>query len=92
MKKIKLSSLFFHIAAIVISFVMLYPLLWIVASSFKESTDIFEKSHSLIPTLWSFRNYIEGWNGFVGLSFGVFYKNTLLLVFLQTVSIGLAVY
>lgn len=85
MKKIKLSSVLFHALMIALSFVMIYPLLWIVASSFKESKDIFVNSHSLMPSLWNFNNYIEGWKGFVGLSFTVFYKNTIWLVCLQTI-------
>ena len=40
--------------------VMIYPLLWIVFSSFKSDQEIFSNSASL-PTNLDPRNYIEGW-------------------------------
>ncbi|MFR9161425.1 MAG: hypothetical protein ACLVJ8_14160 [Ruthenibacterium lactatiformans] len=42
--------------------VMVYPLLWMVASSFKESKGIFN-SISIIPPPLSLEHYIEGWKG-----------------------------
>ena len=42
--------------------VMVYPLLWMVASSFKENKGIFN-SISIIPPSLSLEHYIEGWKG-----------------------------
>jgi transporter len=46
--------------------VMVYPLLWMVASSFKESKGIFN-SISIIPPSLSLEHYIEGWKGVGGI-------------------------
>lgn len=81
----KITTVFYHIFCIALSFVMLYPLLWLLSSSFKDSTDVFASSYSLIPQKWNFSNYAIGWEGFGGISFGVFFKNTLFLVIIQTI-------
>ena len=39
---------------------MVYPLLWMVFSSFKSDQEIFSNP-SALPTTWSFGNYIDGW-------------------------------
>ena len=39
----------FHILVIGFCFVMIYPLLWMLSSSFKEATEIFQ-STSFLPT------------------------------------------
>ena len=52
----KITTVFYHIFCIALSFVMLYPLLWLLSSSFKDSTDVFASSYSLIPQKWNFSN------------------------------------
>ena len=37
----KIGTFFYHALMIVVSFLMLYPVLWLVASSFKPNGDIF---------------------------------------------------
>ncbi|MDR0562797.1 MAG: carbohydrate ABC transporter permease [Spirochaetaceae bacterium] len=58
---------------------MLYPLLWMVASSFKPEALIFREL-GLIPAEFTAEHYILGWNGRAGINFGLFFKNTILLV------------
>ena len=50
-----------HAALIAFGLVMLYPLLWMLASSFKPTELIFREP-GLIPTEWDFGNYTDGWN------------------------------
>ncbi|MEU2201299.1 carbohydrate ABC transporter permease [Isoptericola sp. NPDC019482] len=50
-----------HVALIGFGLVMLYPLLWMLASSFKPTELIFREP-GLIPTEWDFGNYTDGWN------------------------------
>jgi len=50
-----------HLVLIVTGFVMLYPLLWMVASSVKPDAVIF-RDPSLIPTTLDLSNYSVGWN------------------------------
>ncbi|MDC3416083.1 carbohydrate ABC transporter permease [Aquibacillus salsiterrae] len=74
-----------HVLLSLFTLIMLYPLLWMVGSSFKESSEVFVKAYQLFPDEWKFSNYSEGWRGFAGISFSTFYKNTFIIVILATV-------
>ncbi|QAS52177.1 carbohydrate ABC transporter permease [Halobacillus litoralis] len=65
--------------------IMIYPLIWMVSSSLKKSENVFVNSHSLIPNEWHFANYIEGWNGFAGITFGTFFWNSTVITVIATV-------
>ncbi|MBV2365585.1 carbohydrate ABC transporter permease [Streptomonospora nanhaiensis] len=52
--------LFTHVALIGFGLVMLYPLLWMISSSFKPTSEIFSDP-SLIPRTFVPQNYPEGW-------------------------------
>ncbi|ENH98153.1 sugar ABC transporter permease [Gracilibacillus halophilus YIM-C55.5] len=74
-----------HVGLILFTFIMLYPLLWMVGSSFKESSAVFIDAHKLFPEEWHFSNYVEGWKGFADISFTTFYKNTFIIVTIATI-------
>lgn len=57
----RIGSLLKHAGLIAFGFVMLYPLLWMVASSFKPNALIFREP-GLIPTDIDLSNYTDGWN------------------------------
>ncbi|MFV2047600.1 carbohydrate ABC transporter permease [Metabacillus sp. YM-086] len=78
-KKLKPKNIGLHAVIILIGVIMLYPLLWMVSSSFKEATEIF-KNISFLPTSVTFENYVEGWSGLSGVSFSKFFLNTFILV------------
>ncbi|SFJ50153.1 multiple sugar transport system permease protein [Halobacillus dabanensis] len=65
--------------------IMIYPLVWMISSSLKKSENVFVNSHSLIPTEWHFTNYIDGWNGFAGITFGTFFWNSTIITVIATV-------
>lgn len=81
-KKIKqnnknLNSILFHIGACLLGFIMIYPLIWLVASSFKSNETMFLNTYSLIPTNWdAFTNYSSGFEGIGGYTFTTFLKNS----------------
>lgn len=75
--RINWSNIAYHVLMMLFSFLMLYPVLWMIFSSFKENERIFATAHILIPEKWIIENYIEGWKGFGGTSFDVFFKNSL---------------
>jgi len=75
--RINWSNIAYHVLMVLFSFLMLYPVLWMIFSSFKENERIFATAHILIPEKWIIENYIEGWKGFGGTSFDVFFKNSL---------------
>lgn len=84
MMKKKISTMMYHVGMIAGSFVMLYPLLWLLGSSLKTNEEYYASPYSPIPTSWAFSNYIEGWAGFARLSFTTFFKNSLFIAVVST--------
>lgn len=76
---------FYHLFTMGLAIVMLYPVIWLLMSSFKESSSIFVTAHSLIPDPWVWGNYAEGWKGIGGQPFFTFIKNSLVIVILSTI-------
>ena len=52
--KKKINSVLFHAGACALGFLMIYPLLWLLASSFKSNETIFLDTYSLIPKAVSY--------------------------------------
>ena len=71
-----LRALVYHAGVFLFGIFMLYPLLWLFASSFKGPDEIWTNVSSLIPRQFTLMNYINGWAGFGGISFTTFYKNS----------------
>jgi multiple sugar transport system permease protein len=57
---------------------MLYPVVWLIAASFKESNAIFGDP-GLIPKTVTMKNYVQGWKGIGIVGFGTFFKNSFFL-------------
>jgi multiple sugar transport system permease protein len=57
---------------------MIYPVVWMIVSSFKPNNMIFSDP-GLIPKVTTLENYITGWQGYAGTSFGAFFTNSLLM-------------
>ena len=55
-----------------------YPILWMIISSFKPNNMIFSDP-GLIPKAVTIENYITGWKGYAGVTFGKFFANSLLM-------------
>ena len=73
----RLTSVLIHVALLGASVLMLYPLLWLLAASFRPENEIFT-SASIIPSAWSIDAYIRGWNG-LRTGFGTFYVNSFII-------------
>ncbi|MDB5615028.1 MAG: sugar transporter permease [Devosia sp.] len=73
----KLVSVLTHAGLLAVSVLMLYPLLWLLAASFRPENEIFT-SASIWPSSWSIDSYIRGWNG-LRTSFGTFYINSFII-------------
>ncbi len=67
-----------HLFVIALGLLMLYPVIWMISSSFKPNNMIFSDT-GLIPKVWTIENYISGWKGYAGTSFGRFFINSLLM-------------
>jgi multiple sugar transport system permease protein len=64
---------------------MIYPLIWMVMSSFKETNTIFATAGSLIPEKFILENYANGWKGFGNVSFAAFFRNSLFISIIATI-------
>jgi multiple sugar transport system permease protein len=87
-KKIQITS--YHILTSLVALVMMYPLLWLVSSSLKDTSQIFVNAHQLIPKEWSFDNYVSGWKGFGKYTFTTFFRNSLTVSVIETIGAVLA--
>lgn len=67
-----------NILIIILGVGMLYPVLWLIAASFKESNTIFGDP-GLIPKAFTLQNYVNGWKGIGIVGFGTFFKNSFLI-------------
>ena len=67
-----------HVFIISLGLLMLYPIIWMIVSSFKPNNMIFSDP-GLIPKEVTIENYITGWKGYAGTTFGRFFTNSLLM-------------
>ncbi|MBS6643097.1 MAG: carbohydrate ABC transporter permease [Clostridiaceae bacterium] len=75
----------YHILVCGFGIIMIYPLIWMIMSSFKESKTIFTTAGTLIPEHFTFANYATGWKGFAKIGFGTFFKNSFFIAIVATV-------
>lgn len=76
-RKIKKAVAYVIITTLAIA--MIFPLIWMIFAAFKPSNLVFDNSH-LLPQVWKFDNFKNGWNGVQPYSYLKFYLNTFLLV------------
>lgn len=79
-----ISTVLYHTFMLLVGFVMLYPVLWLISSSFKPNGDIFTTATTLIPKDFTIEHYIVGWKGFGGYTFGKFFSNSLFVALLSS--------
>ena len=82
-RRVAARPLFYHTGLIVVTLVMLYPLVWMAASSFKPTNEIFSQP-GLIPEHFRPSNYVEGWKG-TNTSFDFFIENSMFISLLVIV-------
>lgn len=75
----KLFEALYHLFLTAFGACMLYPLVWMLFASFKPNPEIF-KGISLLPQTWTFENYLSGWQGMSGVTYGRFFLNSFFLV------------
>ena len=77
--KKRINTVSFHVFVCGIGLIMIYPLIWMIFSSFKESSLVLTTVGQLIPKEWHLDNYKNGWAGFGGVTFTTFFKNSLIV-------------
>ncbi len=83
--KKRTKTVIYHIIVCAVGLIMIYPLVWMVMSSFKETSTIFTTAGSLIPENFTLENYVNGWKGFGNVSFGTFFANSLFISITATI-------
>lgn len=68
-----------YLFLIVFGIFMIYPLLWVLGSSFKPNAEIFSNV-GIIPSTFVFDSYVKGWYGTGQYTFATFLLNTFKLV------------
>lgn len=76
-------SLLYHVVLCAVSLVMLYPLLWMFASSMKPNEEIFQ-SASLWPGHLDLSAYARGWKG-LQIGFSRFFWNSAIIAVLSVI-------
>lgn len=86
-KNKRLNSVLFHVFSCLLGFVMIYPLLWLLASSFKSNDTMFHNTYSLIPETWDVvQNYLSGLAGVAGYGFMHFFKNSVIVTLVSVLT------
>jgi multiple sugar transport system permease protein len=67
-----------HALIILLGAVMLYPIIWMLISSFKPNAMIFSDT-GLIPKALTLDGYRSGWKGVAGVPFGRFFLNSFMV-------------
>lgn len=80
-----LKTLVYHALVMLLGVVMVYPLVWMIMSSFKPTNTVFTTAGSLIPTVWTMDNYINGLKGFGGIPFTRFFLNSFFISITATI-------
>lgn len=79
-------DIIYHTSVGLLGFLMIYPILWLFASSLKASDEIWTNVTSLIPDRLAFENYLNGWAGFGGVTFGAFFANSFFYAGIGTIT------
>ena len=77
----KIGSVINHIFLLGLSIIMVFPLMWMIISSFKPSLEIINNDFHFLPEKWTFENYIKIFNE---LPIGTSYINSLLVCTIVT--------
>lgn len=84
-EKRTIKNIIYHVLVFSVGIVMIYPLIWMFMSSFKDTKTIFQTAGSLIPDPFTIQNYINGLKGFAKVTFMVFFKNSLFISVVATI-------
>lgn len=84
-KKRRVGTVVYHVIVMAFGLIMIYPLVWMIMSSFKDTNTIFTTAASLIPEHFTLANYATGLKGFAGVPFMRFFRNSLFISVVATV-------
>lgn len=79
-----IKKILIHVSILLGVLIMLYPVLWMIISSFKPTETILT-DNSLWPKNLTLSNYTNGWKGTSGTTFTTFYLNSFIMVTLAVI-------
>lgn len=82
--KRRIGTCAYHLFICGFGFLMIYPVLWMIAGALKNNTEILKGGLRLLPPAWRWENFTNGWSGFGGISFGTFFKNSFFVAAVAT--------
>ncbi|MBQ6256638.1 MAG: carbohydrate ABC transporter permease [Clostridia bacterium] len=78
-------ALGFHIPAVLLSIIMIYPLIWMIASSLKPNEEVFTTVTSLIPSRVVWENYVTCWQSTGRYTYADYFTNSFTIALWSTV-------
>lgn len=78
-------NILFDIVVLIIAVIMLYPIFWLIFSSLKPNSDIFQTATELIPRSWTLDNYTKGFEGIARVPFITYIFNSLRIAIIATI-------
>lgn len=82
--KRQIRTTIYHIFVVVFGLLMIYPVIWMVLSSFKMKSEILGNNAPFFPTQWMWENYVDGWKGAGQYTFATYFKNSIIISVLAT--------
>ena len=79
-----ISQVVIYIVLIFFTFMALYPLFWLLFSSFKTTQEYQMTSKLALPQVWWWRNYIDAW---IRGKFGSLFLNSIFYTGVSTIAI-----
>lgn len=83
-------TVIYHIFMLAFGFIMLYPVIWMVLSSLKNTREIMTVPMRLFSDHLYFINYANGWKGVGNVTFASFFKNSILISGIGTIGTVIA--
>ena len=75
----KLTTALYYLVLSALGLVMVFPLIYMIMSSFKTNQEIFGQPLKLLPDHFSWDAYVDGWRGVGKYTFGTYMVNSFLL-------------
>ncbi len=70
------TNVIYHLFVVAFGLIMIYPVVWMILSSFKVKSEILGANATFWPKQWILSNYPDGWYGSGNLTFGTYFKNS----------------
>lgn len=76
-------TILYHAFVVIFGLIMIYPVIWMILSSFKTKSEILGANAPFLPTTWVWENYTNGWKGAGQYTFATYFKTQSLSLYWQ---------